>query len=109
MKEVYGYNFDNFVELIQPFIEDNAIKNIYIEKLETPTRFITFNINIVLNNLEGYDKSFEITCGDSTVEGRFLSMIHEILSATTQDFTRNGVSLRSITSENVEHTWEVLI
>ena len=109
MKEIYGYNFDSFLELIRAFIEDNAIKKIYIVKLEKPVRFRTFNVNIVLGDLNGYDKSFEITCGDSTVETRFLNMIHEILSATTQDFTRNGISFASITLADIQDTWEVLI
>ena len=109
MKEIYGYNFDDFLELIQPFIEDNAIKKIYIEKLEKPERFRTFNVITVFGNLDGYDKSFEITCGDSSIESRFLSMIHEILSATTQDFTRNGVSFVNIPLADIKDTWEVLI
>lgn len=109
MKEIYGYDFSDFVELIEPFVKDGAVKHIYIEKLDKPERFRSFNVNVVLGDVSDYNKSFEITCGDTTVEGLFLGMMHSILTNVNLKFTRNGVVFVEVSKEEVSANWEVLI
>ena len=109
MKYIYGYDFVNFVELMEPFVEDGAVKHIYIEKLFKPESYSNFNVNVVLGDLSDYNKSFEITCGDDTVESRFLGMMHTILSNVNPKFTQNGIDFIAVCQEEIDTNWEVLL
>lgn len=104
-------DFQYFIELMIPFVEDGAVKNIYIEETRGPLDKIPrydYNIYILYGDVSEYNKSFDVICGEMTIVGGFSHMLNSILWLTTPAcrFTKI-IQLKS--KDKIKEEWVKLV